>query len=288
MPNVGDLAHASVAGWKAKRYVRWDECPQCGAGRWQHRSLSTGRLCSPCASRSRYIVARQVKIERAKQLLDSNKEAVLVGSYGCGHVNQVLRREFGSGLSVPCISDMANVIRSQNVLTHRVCCKCGKEKPIVEFQWSRALQRLCSHCRRERDRAYYRQTRDVRLAGRRRVYHNDPEHIRVRARRDRKVYDAVYKVRVLTHYSSGKLSCVRCGEGDIACLTIDHINGGGHQHRKAVGSHFYHWLIKQGFPEGYQTLCMNCQLRKKHNEAEFNTLEHIERRREYGKENSLS
>jgi len=25
------------------------------------------------------------------------------------------------------------------------------------------------------------------------------------------------------------------------------------------GSRFYYWLRRQGYPEGYQTLCMNCQ-----------------------------
>jgi len=282
MPNIGDLVHASTIGWKANRYVKWDICPQCGAGKWQHRNLPLGRLCRSCCMKSRYVVLRQTKIERAKELMEIHKEDVLVRGYGHGQVNQALRNEFGSGLSAATISDMANEIRSQNVLTHRTCRKCGKNQPIMEFQWGQALQRLCNNCRRERDRAYYAQTRDVRKTNRKRVYHADPEHVLKNVRKNGKIYDAVRKLRVIAHYSEGRLVCVRCGEDDMACLTIDHINGGGAQHRKVVGSHFYAWLIKQGFPEGYQVLCMNCQFKKQHNEQEFNNLEHIERRKVYG------
>jgi len=193
------------------------------------------------------------------------------------------QREFGSGLNAQVVADMANKIRGENPLTHRVCRKCGKEQLIVDFQWGGTLQYLCKQCRQARDRAYYEQTKEVRNTNRKRVYHADPEHVLKNVRRDSKVYDAVRKLRVLAHYSSGELACVHCGEDDLACLSIDHINGGGQQHRRVVGSHFYAWLIKNDFPDGYQTLCMNCQMRKKHNEEEFNNLEHIERRVKYGR-----
>ena len=70
---------------------------------------------------------------------------------------------------------------------------------------------------------------------------------------------------ILTHYGGGKLACVVCGEGRLACLSIDHINGGGTKHRKQMGggSAFYCWLKKQNYPKGYQTLCMNCQFVKR-------------------------
>ena len=55
--------------------------------------------------------------------------------------------------------------------------------------------------------------------------------------------------------------CVCCGETIIEFLTIDHINGGGTKHRKeVVGGRLYDWLIKNNFPEGYQILCMNCNM----------------------------
>lgn len=73
------------------------------------------------------------------------------------------------------------------------------------------------------------------------------------------------KEQVLTHYGNGKCACVICGESRLACLSIDHINGNGYGHRKAVGngSKLYRWLIKNNFPEGFRTLCMNCQFVKR-------------------------
>lgn len=73
------------------------------------------------------------------------------------------------------------------------------------------------------------------------------------------------KTEVLTHYGKGRLACVMCGESRLACLSIDHIKGGGHKHRSKLGKEgykFYTWLKKEDFPKGYQTLCMNCQFVK--------------------------
>ncbi len=87
------------------------------------------------------------------------------------------------------------------------------------------------------------------------------------------------KIQVLTYYGKDKeLKCALCGEDRLGCLTIDHINGGGHQHRKNLGIKggvlFYRWLIKNNFPEGYRTLCMNCQFleREKHKEENNNEI----------------
>lgn len=73
------------------------------------------------------------------------------------------------------------------------------------------------------------------------------------------------KVEVLTHYSGGMLRCVSCGESRPVCLSIDHINGGGTKHIAKIGggSAFYAWLRHNGYPNGYQTLCMNCQYVKR-------------------------
>ena len=70
------------------------------------------------------------------------------------------------------------------------------------------------------------------------------------------------KLQVLTHYGKGKLACVLCGFNNIWALSIDHINGGGHQ--DIHGTLLYRRLVKENFPEGFQTLCMNCQWIKRH------------------------
>ena len=50
--------------------------------------------------------------------------------------------------------------------------------------------------------------------------------------------------------------CVICGEPRLACLSIDHINGGGTEHRKELarkGSSFYDW-IKRLRPELFEEI----------------------------------
>jgi len=72
------------------------------------------------------------------------------------------------------------------------------------------------------------------------------------------------KIEVLTHYGKGECACVVCKYNNLDALSIDHINGNGNVHRQTLGNnqtgnHFYLWLKRNGYPEGYQTLCMNCQ-----------------------------
>lgn len=74
------------------------------------------------------------------------------------------------------------------------------------------------------------------------------------------------KLLVLSHYGTNppRCTCPNCYYHNHDCpiefLSIDHIHGGGINHRKRVGTgnYFYFWLRKNNFPEGYQVLCHNC------------------------------
>lgn len=65
----------------------------------------------------------------------------------------------------------------------------------------------------------------------------------------------------LIYYGGWPPKCACCGESEIKFLSIDHKNGGGNQHKKVthgtIGG-LAGWLVKNGFPKGYQVLCMNC------------------------------
>lgn len=69
------------------------------------------------------------------------------------------------------------------------------------------------------------------------------------------------KQRVIEGYG-GKCSCSGCNEDNFYFLTIDHINGGGHKHRKLLGNKqgpaFYKWLIENNFSSDFRLLCWNC------------------------------
>lgn len=73
---------------------------------------------------------------------------------------------------------------------------------------------------------------------------------------------AEIKLKVFTHYG---LECVCCQENDYNILCIDHINGGGENHRREIvkgnnskSATTYKWLLDNKFPEGFRVYCNNC------------------------------
>ncbi len=61
---------------------------------------------------------------------------------------------------------------------------------------------------------------------------------------------------VLNHYGR---KCACCGLAYEPALQIDHIHGGGTKHRKEIGlGQLYKYIIKNNFPDDYQTLCILC------------------------------
>ena len=79
----------------------------------------------------------------------------------------------------------------------------------------------------------------------------------------KKRYIVRRKQRIIVEYGG---RCSVCGETRGEFLTIDHINGGGFQHRKemyAKGTEIYSVLKSSGFPKDkYRLLCFNCNGRR--------------------------
>jgi hypothetical protein len=126
----------------------------------------------------------------------------------------------------------------------------------------------------ERSKLWYHAHRIEELAKKKEYYHKNKERIRkymtqwreqnrLKLKEYAKEYRASLRKQVFDHY--GRI-CKCCGETEDAFLTIDHTNGGGCKHRKGLGissgTYFYAWLIKNNFPEGFQTLCWNCNCAK--------------------------
>jgi len=125
--------------------------------------------------------------------------------------------------------------------TIRRCSTCKKYKAVSNFyrnpKSSDGIHDHCKHCSRKHAQS------EASKAGQ-------------KTRRQRN------RMTVLLHYSDGKPQCRCCGESENKFLCIDHINGGGRKHRAEVGSHFYRWIINNGFPSGLQILCHNCNMAK--------------------------
>lgn len=105
------------------------------------------------------------------------------------------------------------------------CPRCGRVKPFAEFhncrgkKWGKSS--WCGTCVRWKNNVRNRATR----------------------------------VAVLNHYG-GKCAC--CGETRLEFLALDHINGGGRQHRRTVKIRWWEWVRRQGFPKEFRVLCHNC------------------------------
>ena len=73
---------------------------------------------------------------------------------------------------------------------------------------------------------------------------------------------AFVKDAALSHYCDGQDPyCKCCGEWRIEFLTIDHVAVDGAEHRRQIGSSsssLYYWLRRNGYPDGYRALCLNC------------------------------
>jgi len=130
-------------------------------------------------------------------------------------------------------------------MSTKICVDCSQDKPVTEYYKQTGqldgLKHSCKSCSDNK-------TTEWRLLNR------AEWNAKNKAYRDR------IRAEVLAHYNN---ECACCQEGHSAFLGVDHIEGGGRQHRKTLkGTSFYKWLIEKLFPAGFQVLCHNCNMAK--------------------------
>ena len=88
-----------------------------------------------------------------------------------------------------------------------------------------------------------------------------------------KAKDARYrqrlKSRVISYYSLGTNKCSCCGEWRMEFLSLDHTRtelrgNANYGYRKTDRNHLYQWIVRNGYPSGFDVLCMNCNFAKGH------------------------
>lgn len=141
------------------------------------------------------------------------------------------------------------------------CHKCDTE--LNNENWYPSHQkknaRICKECT-------IKATKRWQINNRKLKYQYDTER-RINNRDKYNEYHKRYyrklRLEAIAHYSPN-MTCTDCGEDDVKTLSIDHINGGGTRHLKAIGGNFYQWLRKNKYPNDFRVLCMNCNwLRKR-------------------------
>lgn len=191
--------------------------------------------------------------------LISDFTVVSKNSDGYDKICQQCRREAYNIM----ITGMTNkqIIKMEKLGMHKVCKMCKIDKPLSDYPVDRSHsdghKTACEPCNIMRNKQYYQNSATSKAKYR--------ANHRVETNQYHREQCIKTKILVMTHYGDGKCSCLLCGESRLPCLTIDHVNGGGNEHRRKIkrgngtGLHFYTWLVENCYPEGYRTLCWNCQ-----------------------------
>lgn len=150
----------------------------------------------------------------------------------------------------------------------RTCQRCGQP-----YSPTSGPQKYCASCRPTIRSGYNKDWRTKHPEQRRlidkRVMARKPEYYRALKRYCHHRWQEELRRRVFGHYSNQTFKCACCGESEQDFLVIDHTNGRGNEHRRAIfggiaggGQRMHRWLVKEGFPEGFQLLCANCNTSK--------------------------
>lgn len=129
------------------------------------------------------------------------------------------------------------------------CRACGIEQPnTTEFFQFRPTTGLLMY-------GQCRSCKNKKALNRRSV----PEH-RVSTREKARVKLALLRQEMFDHLGH---SCSCCGETEKIFLGIEHLKGGGREHRRGAGSGFLRSIQLEGWPrDKYAVLCHNCNLGK--------------------------
>lgn len=116
-----------------------------------------------------------------------------------------------------------------------------------------------------RSKKYYEENREKILEKSKYRYNNN-----INGARDRKstLFRQRYKRNRLELLELLGGAVCECGFDDIRALEIDHKNGGGNEHRKAMSSHTRYAEYIKSHLEEFQVLCANCHSIKTHENNE--------------------
>ncbi len=156
-------------------------------------------------------------------------------------------------------------------MENKTCKTCKETKVSTDFYFNRTAKdggSVCKDCKRKRDAKFRERNRELtrkwanKYRNDNKIKLNENSRVKYGTNRERilanqKAYQHKRKQLAIDAYG-GK--CVCCGEKNFEFLTIDHIKGGGRNHRKSIkNNNIYLHLKKTGYPkDGYRLLCSNC------------------------------
>jgi hypothetical protein len=151
------------------------------------------------------------------------------------------------------------IFRSKNVKSgyRTYCCRCSKVRNSKSyFENKESHDAGTKIWRRSNPEA----SRLIGQTSNSKWRRNNPEKaLGLERQNNARTRDLVRSIKSLAREKYG-IKCQCCGEEEDAFLCIDHVDGGGTQHRKTIGIKFWFWLAQENFPPGFRTLCHNCNM----------------------------
>lgn len=162
------------------------------------------------------------------------------------------------------------IVLIENSNATKTCVSCLQSKPITEFSIRRSEKdghsSYCKSCCSVAKKKVY--------LSHNQLSSDDYKQWRCELNIKNKAEKLRLKTDVFSHYGNGIVKCVNpfhLHEEDITdldILSLDHINGDGYKNRDKYGRRFggivfYRKLKLQGYLNGFQVLCGNCQMKKK-------------------------
>lgn len=160
--------------------------------------------------------------------------------------------ELKIGKAIYCSRLCSHLWRGPSDQAARRCTGCGETKPVSDYNADRARsvygRPKCKTCTQQSSAAYREANRESIVLA-------------------RAAYMSRAKADALMAYGGAEPSCACCGESLPGMLSIDHANGDGAAHRRALkaggtrnflGTWFYVWLRNNDWPPGFRVLCLGC------------------------------
>ena len=145
-----------------------------------------------------------------------------------------------------------------------ICNNCHIDKDVTEFpkrsDTKKGVRGSCNSCTNARMRKWWKDNKKERLKYAHKWYANNREKVIKQKISSNLKMRRLARLDCINHYSNGKNCCECCGEAHLEFLCIDHIDGGGGKHRKALKEYLPLVLKRKKYPKGYRILCHNCNM----------------------------
>lgn len=225
---------------------------------WRKKCLAEGR-CGNCG--------------RKNQSRYANCDICRKNNRNADKIQRAKRKEAGTCVACGKTRDMEGLLQCSKCLqdnrNRNASISNEQKRQYKKSQIDRwRASEMCINCGRERNVDGRVQCGKCLEAGRSYI-----ERVGKEARRETQRRRTL-KIKIDCFNQYGGCICACCRESIMDFLTLDHIDRNGAEERKClkkqgiavVGTNFYRYLRRSGYPNGYQVLCYNCNIgRERHN-----------------------